>query len=265
MFLYNALMMTHTRGRNWLPHNKHSQNSKSLCTSHFVSAKAKSFPKIVFFIRICTTVWWWQCQSTETCSTAYNKYKKFIRLAQCYSDPAIDKGFINTTGWRYLIIVYTHELSYPAFWTDCTSQKTIHFSRINVLIDSNNRTYMNREPREFDTPNSITGMLHTQIHPTKRDIGHRSHWGSIEWKEFLRTVNVVTVLNKDTGRPRLNRWTAAVAYQRGWFGGRSKTPPKKFRSFYKAEPNSQFRRKYIHNDLIRIRGSLICKVRGTPD
>jgi hypothetical protein len=158
------------------------------------------WPKIVFFIRICTTIWWWQFQSAETCSTTYNKYMKFIRLAQCYSDTAIDKGFTNTTGWRYLIIVYTHELSYPAFWTDCTSEKTIHFSRINVLIDSNNRSCMNRQPREFDTPNSITGMLHTQIHPTKRDIGHRSHRGSIEWKEFLRTVNVVTILNKDTGR-----------------------------------------------------------------
>jgi hypothetical protein len=44
------------------------------------------------------------------------------------------------------------------------------------------------------------------------------------------------------------------------------TPPK-FRSFDKAEPNSLFRRKYeyIRNNLIRIRVSLICKLRGTPD
>jgi hypothetical protein len=39
----------------------------------------------------------------------------------------------------------------------------------------------------------------------------------------------------------------------------------KFRSFDKAEPNSQFRGKYIRNNLIRIRGSLICKLSGTPD
>ena len=35
------------------------------------------------------------------------------------------------------------------------------------------------------------------------------------------------------------------------------TPPPKFRSFDKDEPNSQFRGKYIHNNLTRIRLSLI--------
>jgi hypothetical protein len=42
-------------------------------------------------------------------------------------------------------------------------------------------------------------------------------------------------------------------------------PPPKFRSYDKAESNSQFRRKYVCNSLIRIRGSLICKLSGTPD
>jgi hypothetical protein len=42
-------------------------------------------------------------------------------------------------------------------------------------------------------------------------------------------------------------------------------PTPKLRSFDKAEPNSQFRGKYIRNNLIRIRGSLICKLIGTPD
>jgi hypothetical protein len=42
------------------------------------------------------------------------------------------------------------------------------------------------------------------------------------------------------------------------------TPPK-FRSFDKPDPNSQFRRKYIRNNLIRIRVSLMCKLSGTPD
>jgi hypothetical protein len=41
--------------------------------------------------------------------------------------------------------------------------------------------------------------------------------------------------------------------------------PPKFRSFDKAEPNSQFRGKYIRNNLIRIRVSLICSLCGTPD
>jgi hypothetical protein len=40
--------------------------------------------------------------------------------------------------------------------------------------------------------------------------------------------------------------------------------PPKFRSFDKAEPNSQFRGKYTRNNLIRIWGSLICKLIGTP-
>ena len=47
----------------------------------------------------------------------------------------------------------------------------------------------------------------------------------------------------------------AVAY-RGARGGGVQSPPK-FRSFDKAEPNSQFRGKYILNNLTRIRLSLI--------
>jgi hypothetical protein len=35
--------------------------------------------------------------------------------------------------------------------------------------------------------------------------------------------------------------------------------PSKFRSLDEAEPNSQFRGKYIRNNLIRMRGALICK------
>jgi hypothetical protein len=49
----------------------------------------------------------------------------------------------------------------------------------------------------------------------------------------------------------------------GGFGGSN--PPPKFQSFDKAEPNSLFHGKYIHNNLIRIRVSLICKLNGTPD
>ena len=45
------------------------------------------------------------------------------------------------------------------------------------------------------------------------------------------------------------------------------TPPPKFRSFDKAEPNFQFRGKYIRNNLTRIRLSLIflsCFVKSPP-
>jgi hypothetical protein len=42
-------------------------------------------------------------------------------------------------------------------------------------------------------------------------------------------------------------------------------PPPKFQSFDKAEPNSQLRGKYIRNNLIRIRDSLICRLSGTSD
>jgi hypothetical protein len=42
-------------------------------------------------------------------------------------------------------------------------------------------------------------------------------------------------------------------------------PPLKFRSFDKAEPNSQFCGKYIRYNPIGIRVSPICKFSGTPD
>jgi hypothetical protein len=50
-------------------------------------------------------------------------------------------------------------------------------------------------------------------------------------------------------------------------GGSGVQPPSppKFRSFDKAEPNSQFLGKYIRYNLIRIRVSPICKLSGTPD
>jgi hypothetical protein len=53
--------------------------------------------------------------------------------------------------------------------------------------------------------------------------------------------------------PRYTGPLSAVAYRGGW----GFNPPPKFRSFYKAEPNSLFRGKYIRNKLIRIRVSLI--------
>jgi hypothetical protein len=44
-----------------------------------------------------------------------------------------------------------------------------------------------------------------------------------------------------------------------------KLPSPKLRSFEKAKPNFQFRGKYILNNIIKIRVSLICKLSGTPD
>jgi hypothetical protein len=46
--------------------------------------------------------------------------------------------------------------------------------------------------------------------------------------------------------------------------GGSWAPPK-FRSFAKADPNSRFSGIYIHNNLIGIWVSFICKLSGTPD
>jgi hypothetical protein len=62
-------------------------------------------------------------------------------------------------------------------------------------------------------------------------------------------------------------WVSALCsgVQRGGLGGSNHPLPPKFRSFDKAELNSEFRGKYILNNLIRIRGSLIYRLSGTPD
>jgi hypothetical protein len=53
-----------------------------------------------------------------------------------------------------------------------------------------------------------------------------------------------------------------------WWVSKPPPPPpkkkKKFHSSDKADPNSQFREKYIKNNQIRIRVSLICKLSATP-
>jgi hypothetical protein len=59
--------------------------------------------------------------------------------------------------------------------------------------------------------------------------------------------------------------TVSGVPREGRFGGSTPPHPPKFRSFDKAEPNSLFHGKYIRNNLIRIRVSLICKLSGTPD
>jgi hypothetical protein len=59
--------------------------------------------------------------------------------------------------------------------------------------------------------------------------------------------------------------TSTVAYQGGRELGVQTFPSPKFRSFDKAETNSQFCEKYIRKNLIRIWVSLICKYSGNPD
>jgi hypothetical protein len=66
-------------------------------------------------------------------------------------------------------------------------------------------------------------------------------------------------LELNTRNPR-----SCVSWQCRTEGGFNRPPPK-LRSFEKGEPNSKFRGKYIRNNLIRIRVSLICKLSGTPD
>jgi hypothetical protein len=58
-------------------------------------------------------------------------------------------------------------------------------------------------------------------------------------------------------------WIKAVAYRGGWFVGFKSTP--KFQSYDKTEPNSHSHGKYIRSNLLRIRGSLIYRLSGTPD
>jgi hypothetical protein len=75
-------------------------------------------------------------------------------------------------------------------------------------------------------------------------------WGFGGFNILLNFRSYWTIMNLD--------WRA-VTYRGGV------QTPLKFRSFDKAGPNSQFRGKYIRNNLIRIRVSLICKLSGTPD
>jgi hypothetical protein len=64
-------------------------------------------------------------------------------------------------------------------------------------------------------------------------------------------------------QPPRNRscWFKQTENNHGVHRGGGVNPPK-FRSFDKAKPNSLFRGKYIHNNLIRIRVSIILKIVG---
>jgi hypothetical protein len=108
-------------------------------------------------------------------------------------------------------------------------------------------------------------------------------YGHVERMDSVRLPKIMITWKpegrKIRGRPRRN-WKYGIytamskrdlimgevnvdsGVQRGRGGG---SHPPKFRSFDKAEPNSQFSGIYIHNNVIRIRFSFICKSSGTPD
>jgi hypothetical protein len=66
---------------------------------------------------------------------------------------------------------------------------------------------------------------------------------------------------------RLSEVCVVIKQWRAEGGGWLNPPPPypTITSFDKSEPKSPFRGKYIRNNLIRIRVSLICKLSGTPD
>jgi hypothetical protein len=73
---------------------------------------------------------------------------------------------------------------------------------------------------------------------------------------FVLTITFYSSVRQHSFITTQNIRSLSVAF-RGGFGVFNPPPPPKFRSPGKAEPNSQFRRKYIRNNLIRIRVSLI--------
>jgi hypothetical protein len=80
--------------------------------------------------------------------------------------------------------------------------------------------------------------------------------------ELAVCVSSVLFVMKKFVTVTLNQWCTR------WGVGVLKQPPSpaaKFLHFEKAEPNSQFYGKYIHNNIITILVSLICKLRGIPD
>ena len=86
--------------------------------------------------------------------------------------------------------------------------------------------------------------------------GHVAHMG--EGRGVHRVLVGKPEGKRPLGRPR-RRWEDNIKISgvpRG-VGVFKPPPPPKFRSFDKAEPNSQFRGKYIRNNLTRIRLSLI--------
>jgi hypothetical protein len=60
-------------------------------------------------------------------------------------------------------------------------------------------------------------------------------------------------------------WVMFSGVPRGVWGVQPLPLPPKFQSFDITEPNSQFRGKYIRNNLLGIQVSLICKLSGTSD
>ena len=80
--------------------------------------------------------------------------------------------------------------------------------------------------------------------------------GVFPFKLFLWECKHIVYEWKKSGEEWHRQWLAQLQWcTEGGFGVFK--PPPKFRSFDKAEPNSQFHGKYIRNNLTRIRLSLI--------
>ena len=56
--------------------------------SYLVSVRGRPLPKILPFVWICTTTWWWPCNSVETYCSKCSEEMIFIVL--CFTDPVID-------------------------------------------------------------------------------------------------------------------------------------------------------------------------------
>jgi hypothetical protein len=110
-----------------------------------------------------------------------------------------------------------------------------------------------RDRPEIKFPQSALLNVRTKSLPAPFAISLSTFTGFVTCLDFIATV--VRSLFQ-AGSPE--------AYRRGGWGLKH-PPPSKFRSFDKAEPNSQFRGKYIRNNLIRIWASFICTLSRTPD
>jgi hypothetical protein len=138
---------------------------------------------------------------------------------------------------RNWIISFIFSVNLCLEWKRPWNSLNIYRAYHNVLCDykhlqqENQRTYLNTLMEFF----TATGKL----------------------KKFFLTTRDVRCVHY--------RWHGTSVVLRGVWG--VQPPPPKFRSFDKAELNSQFRGKYIHNNLTRIRLSLILWVaswKGLP-
>jgi hypothetical protein len=116
-----------------------------------------------------------------------------------------------------------------------------------------------KRPRNLNIHQHHCGTIISQPR-VKNFCGRRGENGKCNEPECIwgaKDVNIVSV--------RSERYSVNQGRTEEGVEGVLHPPPPKFRSFDKAEPNSQFRGKYFRNSLIRIRVSHVCKLSRTPD